>query len=194
VHALLGLGARRFPAAGVVATARRQNAAAPVRGVSLREDRGVGGVEWTEVVRRLADAKIFWLHTTGPNGAPDAAPVWGVTVEDILYLYSERSTVKARNLERDPRVVIHLESGTDVVIVHGRLVDQGRPTDHPVVVEAFDLKYYESAEKPFVPSSDPAFDVLYSLEPRRALMWSLPDTEASTRRWRSPKLQDPSAP
>jgi hypothetical protein len=159
----------------------------------VREDRGVGDLEWTDVVRRLAAAKIFWLHTTGPSGAPDAAPVWGVTVEDVLYFYSERSTVKARNLQRDPRGVVHLESGVDVVIVHGRLVDRGRPGDHRVVVEAFAQKYVESAEIPFLPSSDPAFDVLYSLDPRRALLWSLPDTEASTRRWRSPDPNDPGA-
>jgi hypothetical protein len=145
----------------------------------------VGNVEWIEIVVRLADAKNYWLHTTSRTGAPDATPVWGVTVEDILYLYSDRSTVKARNLERDPRVVIHLESGAEVVIVHGRLVDLGRPTVLPAVVEAFDRKYCQPVERPFLPSSDPTFDVLYSLEPRRALMWSLPDTEASTRRWRS---------
>jgi hypothetical protein len=85
----------------------------------------VGGLEWTEVVRRLAAAKIFWLHTTGPTAAPDAAPVRGATAGEVLYFYSERSTVKARSLERDPRVVVHLERGADLVIVHGRLVDQG---------------------------------------------------------------------
>jgi len=153
----------------------------------------VVALTWTEVARRMADAKNYWIHTTGASGAPNATPVWGVIVDGSFYLYSERSTVKSRNLERDPRVVIHLESGSDVVIVHGRLVDQGRPADHRVVVEAFDHKYDSPAEKPFLPSSDPAFDVLYCLQPRRALMWSLPDTEASTRRWRSRQPDDPSA-
>ncbi len=152
---------------------------------------------WRRVGRdvgRLADAKNYSLHTTRATGAPDAVPVWGVKVADILYIYSERSTVKARNLERDPRVVIHLESGADVVIVHGRFVDLGLPTDHPEVVEAFDRKYCHPVERPFLTSSDPAFDVLYSLEPRRALMWSPPDTEASTRRLRSDQRGDPRAP
>jgi hypothetical protein len=143
----------------------------------------VDSVEWIEVVGRLADAKNYWLHTTSPTGAPNAVPVWGVAVEDVLYFYSERSTVKARNIDRDHRVVIHLESGSDVVIVHGLLVDRGRPMDHAAIVKAFDQKYLRPAEKPFLPSADPAFDVLYSLEAQRALMWSLPDTEASTRRW-----------
>jgi hypothetical protein len=91
-------------------------------------------------------------------------------VEDVLYLYSERSTVKARNLESDPRVVIHLERGADVVIVHGRLVDQGRPTDHPVVVDAFDQKYHEAAEKLFLLSSDPVATTWWRGRGRRGLV------------------------
>jgi Pyridoxamine 5'-phosphate oxidase len=130
-------------------------------------------------------AKVFWLHTTGQTGAPDVAPVWGAMADEVLYFYSERSTVRVRNLELDARAIVHLESGADIVIVHGRLVDRGLPTDHPLVVRAFDRKYDGLEERPFLPSSDPAFDVLYSLQPRRALTWSLPDTEASTRRWRS---------
>jgi hypothetical protein len=141
-------------------------------------------VGWDEVLERLVQAKNYWLHTTSPTGAPDAVPVWGAAVGNVLYFYTERSTVKARNVEHDPRVVVNLESGSDVVIVHGRLVDHGRPSDHVTVVEAFDRKYFQPEERPFVPSSDPAFDVLYSLDPQRALMWSLPDTETSTRRWR----------
>jgi general stress protein 26 len=143
----------------------------------------VSDLEWAEVANRLADAKNYWLHSTGVNGAPSVAPVWGAIVADALYLYTERSTVKARNLEHDPRVVVHLESAADVVIVHGRLLDLGRPSDNPSIVDALDEKYCEHYERPFLPSSDPDFDVMYSLEPSRALMWALPDTEASTRRW-----------
>ena len=67
---------------------------------------------------------------------------------------------------------------------------QGRVENKKVVISGyFDIDVFDSknwVKIPFLPSSDPAFDVLYSLEPGRALLWSLPDTEASTRRWRSP--------
>ena len=39
--------------------------------------------------------------------------------DHIVFQYSERRTVKARNLAADPRVVVHLESGEDVVVVRG---------------------------------------------------------------------------
>lgn len=140
-------------------------------------------IPWADVAARLGASRIYWVHTTGPGGAPDASPVWGAVVGDVLYFYTFRASVKARNLARDSRVVVHLESGSDVTIVHGTAVDLGPPSDHPLIVQAFESKYDRPEEVPFLPSSDPAFDVLYSVEPRRALVWSLPDSEASTRRW-----------
>src|SRR3989440_3043920 len=57
-----------------------------------------GSMTWTEVADRLAEARTYWLGSTTASGAPHAAPVWGVVTGETLYLYSERNTVKARNL------------------------------------------------------------------------------------------------
>jgi hypothetical protein len=141
---------------------------------------------WDEIVARLASHRIYSLHTTSPTGAPQASPVWGVVVQERFYVYTERSTVKARNVARDPRVLVHLEDGGNVLIVHGTLADLGRPANEPAVIAAFDRKYDEDWERPFLPHNDPAFDVLYLLQPERATTWTLPDSAASTRRWRSP--------
>ena len=138
---------------------------------------------WAEVEARLTPAPIYWLHTTGPSGQPHAAPVWGVVVGGDLYFYSERTTIKARNVERNPRALVHLESGADVLIVHGVLSDLGRPQVLPGVVEALAEKYDRPEEQPFLPSSDPGFDVMYRFHAGRALAWALPDSEASLRRW-----------
>lgn len=143
------------------------------------------GIEWGAVAARLGEAHYYWVHTTGPQGAPGASPVWGVVDDDTFYMYTFRSSVKARNLALDPRLVVHLESGSDVTIVHGIAVDLGPPAEHPDIVGAFESKYSRPEEVPFLPSSDPGFDVMYSIEPHRALVWSLPDSEASTRRWTS---------
>src|SRR5215472_491986 len=96
---------------------------------------------WAEVADRLAAARTYWLGTTTVSGAPHAAPVWGAVTGGTLYLYSERSTVKARNLAADPRVVVHLESGEDVLIVRGTAEDAGAPAQFPAVVDALVAKY-----------------------------------------------------
>jgi hypothetical protein len=142
-------------------------------------------VSWSDIAERLARAHHYWLHTTNADGRPDASPVWGVVRDEVAYFYTARTTVKARNAANDPRALIHLESAADVVIVHGRLIDLGLPVQHPQVLGAFEEKYQQPEEVPFLPSSDPSFDVLYSFAPARAMLWALPDTEASTRRWKA---------
>ena len=140
-------------------------------------------LSWPEVVARLAAARNYWLTTTTPSGAPHAAPVWGVVTGGTLYLYSERSTVKARNLAADPRVVVHLESGDDVVIVRGTAEDAGTPAQVPDVVRALSAKYTAEADRQYLPDADPDFDVVYAIRPQSAMMWRPADYEASQRRW-----------
>jgi hypothetical protein len=140
---------------------------------------------WPEVAARLAAARSYWLCTTMPSGAPHAAPVWGAVVNGTLYLYSERRTVKARNLATDPRAVVHLESAEDVVIVRGIAEDLGTPVQVPDVVAALAAKYTGKEDRPYLPDADPDFDIVYAIKPHSAMMWQLTDYEGSQRRWTS---------
>jgi PPOX class probable F420-dependent enzyme len=144
-----------------------------------------GAMTWAEVSARLAAARTYWLGTTTPSGAPHAAPVWGVVTSGTLYMYSERGTVKARNLAADPRVVVHLESGEDVVIVRGVAEDVGTPAQVPSVVAALAAKYTRPQDQRYLPSADPDFDVVYAIRPRSAMAWRLEDYAGSQRRWSS---------
>jgi hypothetical protein len=138
---------------------------------------------WSEVSELLAAARNYWLITTTADGAPHAAPVWGVVVSETLYLYSERRTVKARNLASDPRVVVHLESAEDVLIVRGIAEDLGTPAEVPSVVEALAAKYADPLDRRYLPDADPDFDVIWSIRPSAAMRWRLDDYEGSQRRW-----------
>jgi PPOX class probable F420-dependent enzyme len=140
-------------------------------------------VSWPEIAARLAAARSYWLCTTMPSGAPHAAPVWGVVLNHTLYLYTERRTVKARNLAADPRAVVHLESAQDVVIVRGTAEDLGTPAQVPEVVAALAAKYTGTADRQYLPDADPDFDIVYVLRPQSAMIWRLADYENSQRRW-----------
>jgi hypothetical protein len=141
------------------------------------------GVSWPEVAARLEAARSYWLGTTTRSGAPHATPVWGVVIDDVLYLYSERRTLKSRNLAADPRVVLHLEDAEDVVIVHGTADDLGPPARVPAVVAGLSAKYTSDEDKQYLPEADPDFDVVYAIRPKSAMMWRLRDYEGSQRRW-----------
>jgi hypothetical protein len=140
-------------------------------------------LSWPEIAARLAAARNYWLCTTTPSGAPHAAPVWGVVTGQSLYLYSERRTVKARNLAADSRLLVHLESVEDVLIVRGTAEDLGTPAQVPDVVAALAAKYTGEDDRQYLPDADPDFDVVYAVRAQSAIMWRLADYEASQRRW-----------
>jgi hypothetical protein len=142
-----------------------------------------GTMTWAEIAERLCAPRQYWLSTTTPSGGPHATPVWGVVTEETLCFYSRRSTVKARNLAADPRAVVHLESGEEVMIVRGLLDDLGTPAEVQYVVAALAAKYTGPEDQQYLPSNDPDFDVVYALRPQSAMAWRLDDYTASQRRW-----------
>ncbi|MDE3064511.1 MAG: pyridoxamine 5'-phosphate oxidase family protein [Acidobacteriota bacterium] len=143
-------------------------------------------VYWGDLLGRLQRAHAYWLATATPTGGPHVAPIWGAVHGSSLHLFTERSTLKARNVARDPRVALHLADTDDVTIVYGSLVDLGHPRGQPEVLEALERKYDGPGEAAYLPSAPGStYDVIYRLDAVRALTWSLEDFEGSQRRWRA---------
>jgi hypothetical protein len=78
-----------------------------------------GMLPWSHVVERMTAASNYWVGTTRPDGRPHTVPVWGVWVDDTFFHGGGPDTRKARNLQRNPNMVVHLESGSEVVIIEG---------------------------------------------------------------------------
>lgn len=83
------------------------------------EDEGAGLLPWERAVDRLRSAYAYWIATTCDDGRPHSIPVWGVWLDDAFYFSNGATTRTGRNLWRDPRITVHLESGEDAVIVEG---------------------------------------------------------------------------
>jgi pyridoxine/pyridoxamine 5'-phosphate oxidase len=75
--------------------------------------------EWAE--ERLARSRNHWIGTADEDGRPRSAPVWGVWIDDSVVFGTNARSRKGRNLDRDRRVVVHLESGDEVVILEGEV-------------------------------------------------------------------------
>jgi hypothetical protein len=140
-----------------------------------------GTLSWAEVAARLAPPRNYWLRTAMPSGAA-RGPGLGVVTGGTSCLYSERRTVKARNLTTGPRVVVHLESGDDVLIVRGTAEDLGPSARVRAVVAGRRRNTPARAAGGILPDVGPAFDVVYALRPRSALTWRLAGCENSQRR------------
>jgi hypothetical protein len=136
---------------------------------------------WAEVEPRLVAAESYWLATTRPNGTPHVVPRWGVWVEGRFWYDGDPATRHARNLVENPACALHLESGTEAVIVEG--------TSAPTRADAATLgvKLSTAFEKYHKLGYSPAADAwegpegggLRVLTPHRALAWFTFPTDAT---------------
>ena len=80
-----------------------------------------GMLAWSHVTERMTAAQNYWVATVSPDGHPHATPVWGIWLENKLYFGGGPDTKRSRNLRQTPVACVHLESGTDVLILHGEV-------------------------------------------------------------------------
>jgi hypothetical protein len=78
-----------------------------------------GLLPWSHITEHMAAARCYWVCTVSPEGHPHATPVDGLWLDDRLYFGGGADTRRNRNLAANPAACIHLESGTEVVILHG---------------------------------------------------------------------------
>lgn len=79
-----------------------------------------GLLPWSHVDDRLAAAMVYWIATSGPGGRPRVRPVDGLYLAGTLYIGGSPATRWARDIAENPQIAVHLDGGTDVVILEGR--------------------------------------------------------------------------
>ena len=78
---------------------------------------GSAKLPWTWATERLTGARNYWIATTRPDGKPHSRPVWGVWLDNAFYFST--GSLAAPNLVSRPAITVHLESGSQVVIIEG---------------------------------------------------------------------------
>ena len=144
-------------------------------------------ITWDEIAQRFSDAQNWWVASSGESG-PHAVPVWGVVVDAALHFYGEDTTARSRNLAADPRLVLHLESGSDVLILHGTATRQDAAGASPAVSAAYAAKYTDPTDVEYLPDA-PGMEGarLWTVTPTRAIAWRLGSSdEWDNRRWKAP--------
>jgi PPOX class probable F420-dependent enzyme len=140
---------------------------------------GSGGARlpWSWAVERLTAARNYWICTTRTDGRPHAMPVWAVWLDDAVWFSTHPFSTKGRNMARDPRIVVHLESGDDTVVLEGEVE---HPTDRGALehfVDAYEQKYGHRIE---LAQRKPSIFVLH---PRIAHTWTEKDYPRTATRW-----------
>jgi hypothetical protein len=132
------------------------------------------GASWPLTEAKLAASRNYWVATARKDGAPHAKPVWGLWQNGALWFGCAANSVTGRNLARDPRIAVHLESGDDTVILEGR-VQVIAPT--PELVLDYNRKYTQPDDQ------EAEGAAWYRFAPSVALTWLESDFLKTAARW-----------
>jgi PPOX class probable F420-dependent enzyme len=132
---------------------------------------------WSWAVERLVASRTYWLCTMRADGRPHAAPVWGLWLDDALWFSTSPESQKGRNLARDPRALVHLESGEDVVILTG---EAERARDTALLARFVDVYEEKYDYRMDLTNEDTP---IYALKPRCAQTWTEREVPRAAVRW-----------
>jgi PPOX class probable F420-dependent enzyme len=128
----------------------------------------------TDEIRALVEGRSFaYVATTRADGCPDVVPVWVTTVGDRIAFFTQTTTSKFRNLERDPRVAISIsddENPYRAANLRGRVVE--RRTDPAIWDDVIDPMAVKYTGEPF--PLRPETTVLCLVEVESAKVRTLP--------------------
>jgi hypothetical protein len=141
-------------------------------------DKPVSYVDWDWVAAQLTDSKNYWLCSVRPPSSdaqgprPHVVPRWCVFVDNKIYYDGSPETRHARNIESNPNVSVHLESGDQVIILEGTSVPAGKPSTELAnrLVKEYRRKYREHGYSPEPAQWDEGG--LYVFTPRQCLAWT----------------------
>ncbi|HET9223898.1 MAG TPA: pyridoxamine 5'-phosphate oxidase family protein [Roseiflexaceae bacterium] len=119
---------------------------------------------WSFARERLEQAQNYWICTASLDGRPHAAPLWGIWLDDQFIFDGHPATRWGRNILANPYMSLHLENGTEVVMVEGVVEDVNEPDRalYKRAADAYDAKYkFQLPDHGF-----------FLLRPRAALGWT----------------------
>ncbi len=96
---------------------------------------------WDWVMERVVSPTNYWISTVTPAGKPHAVPVWGVWVDGTFYHGGGDDTRRGKNLAQNPHITMHLESGSEVVIIEGITEKLTEETIHHELAKRLDTEY-----------------------------------------------------
>lgn len=135
-------------------------------------------ISWSRVTKQLTKAHNYWIVTSRPGGRAHAAPVWGLWLNGAFYFSTDLTSGKGRNIVTNSKLIVHLESGDDVVIIEG--VAEHLAPKSPILT-----RFVNTYEKKYDLRPDvkvPSYGV-YRVRPNIAYGWLEKNFPESATRW-----------
>ena len=67
----------------------------------------------------LESERIVVVTSNGPRGWPHVMPLWYIVRDDEIWIWTYRKSQKVKNLERDPRATLMVETGREYAELRG---------------------------------------------------------------------------
>ena len=131
-----------------------------------------GVLPWSWAVDRLERAIVYWLATTGDDGAPHLIPIWGSWANGHWYVEGG-PTRWQRNLRQNPKLAVKVEFGKEVVTIEGTARELVAPEAPLSDVILAGYQKYKAAEGYQASASNWAEGGLWELSPVKAFAWSV---------------------
>ncbi|MFV2014615.1 MAG: pyridoxamine 5'-phosphate oxidase family protein [Candidatus Heimdallarchaeota archaeon] len=131
-----------------------------------------GLLKWEFVEEQMVSSHSYWLSTTNPNGNPHAIPVWGIWYGAKLYFGGGPKTRYRKNLEVNPNIVAHAESGSKVVIIQGTAIVEENDDVTREIIKLYKEKYNIDHPPPFL-----------RVDGKKILAWTMEDYTKTPTRW-----------
>jgi len=136
-------------------------------------DTPISYVEWEWVTTQVTKAKNYWLCSVRPDGRPHVVPRWGAFIDNKLYYDGSPETRHAQNILANSNVSLHLENGSQAVIMEGF----SKPAEKPLpefakrLAEAISDKYASDGYSPEPTQWDEGG--LYVFTPHQCIAWTV---------------------
>ena len=88
--------------------------------MSRRDQIVLSGAEMKEL---LESERVAVVSSLGPRGWPHSMPLWFVAREGEVWIWTYAKSQKVRNLERDPRATVLIETGHEYGELRGVMVE-----------------------------------------------------------------------
>jgi PPOX class probable F420-dependent enzyme len=139
-----------------------------------------GFIPWNIVDNWLKAFRSIWVSTTRPSGRPHAMPVWFWWDGEHLYFNSAKTSQKAKNLAKQPGIVVHAGDGDDVIILEGDAVIVTDAEELKQVNDAYLTKYVDPHSGAGATPGEN--DIFYRVDVKRVMCWEY-GVEATRTDW-----------
>jgi general stress protein 26 len=139
---------------------------------------GKGMISWSRVTEQLAKARNYWIVTSRTGGRVHATPVWGLWLDGAFYFSTDPASRKGRDIATNSKLIVHLESGDDVVIIEG-------VAEHLALKSSILSRFVNSYERKydFRPDIKDSSYGVYRVRPTAAYGWLERNFSNSATRW-----------